>query len=125
MVGSPTTEDDAEWPEGADAYDKEKADVDVARDLKPGAKGDGAHRSECSGHGKDRGEPKNELVGGIRNEVFLNEEFQGVGDWLQQAVRAYAHGAETCLHVGHDLALDENDVAGDERDDEDDQYGAE
>jgi len=29
------------------------------------------------------------------------------------------------LHVGHDLALDENNVAGDERNDQNDQKGAE
>jgi len=114
IVGSPPAEDDAEGAEGADADDEEKADVDVAGYLKPWTKRDGAHRSECGGHGKDRGKPEDKLVGVIGDQVFLDEKFQCVGDGLQQAVRADAHWAEARLHVGHDLALDEDNVAGDE-----------
>jgi len=40
-----------------------------------------------------------------------DKKFQCVGDGLQQAVRADAHWAEARLHVGQDLALDEDNVS--------------
>ncbi len=58
------------------------------------------------------------------NEVFLNEELDGVCDGLQQAVRANAHWAEAGLHVCHQLTLDKNHIACDQRNDRDDDYGA-
>jgi len=35
-------------------------------------------------------------------------------------VRAHAHGPQAGLHIGHELAFDQDDVAGDQRQNRDD-----
>src|SRR5260221_4611841 len=125
IVGGPAAEDDAEGTESTDPNHEEQADVDVTRHLKPRADRDGTHRCQRRGHGEDRRQPEDELVGVVGNEVFLEKKLQRIGNGLQQAVGANAHGAEARLHVGHDLALNKHDVAGDERNNQNDQHGAE
>ncbi len=41
----------------------------------------------------------------VGHDVFLDEQLDGVGERLQQAVRAYAHGAVANLDVGQNFAL--------------------
>ena len=73
-------------------------------------------------HGR---EPENRLIGIGGNDVFLEQQLQGVGDGLQQAVRADAHGAEAHLEIGQNFALHQHDVARHQREycDHHDQYG--
>ena len=66
---------------------------------------------------------KIELVGVGGDDVFLEQQLEGVGDGLQQAVRADAHGAEADLEIGQHFALDQRDVAGHQRKDRDDHDG--
>ena len=119
-VGGPTAEDDAEKAERADANDEENADVDALGYAKAGTKVERAHGGERGNHRDDGGEPEDEGIRIARDDVFLDEELDSVGNGLEQTVGANAHGAEASLHVGHELAFDEDDVAGDERDDGDD-----
>ena len=75
--------------------------------------GDGVRRTERdhavdAEHGKqndDRGEQEDERIGAFGDDVFFQHQLEGVGDRLQQAVRADAHGSEAHLHVGENLAL--------------------
>ncbi len=39
------------------------------------------------------------------NDVFLDQQLEGVGEGLQQSVRAHAHGTKANLHVRQDFAL--------------------
>ena len=55
------------------------------------------------------------LVGIGGDDVFLEQQLERVGDGLQQAVRADAHGPEAHLEIGQHLALDQHDVAGHQR----------
>ena len=46
------------------------------------------------------------LVGGLRDDVFLQRQLHAVGEALQQAERAVHVGADAVLHAGHDAALE-------------------
>ncbi len=48
----------------------------------------------------DRRDPENRSVGVGRDDVFLEQELQGVRNGLQQAVRADPHGAKADLKIG-------------------------
>ena len=41
------------------------------------------------------------------DDVFLDQQLQGVGDGLQQAVRPHAHGSQADLEIGQHLPLDQ------------------
>ena len=45
----------------------------------------------------------------------LSSSFKRVGDGLQQAVRAHAHGSQAHLEIRQHLALHQHDVAGHQR----------
>ena len=62
-------------------------------------------------------------VGRAGNEVFFEQQLDGVGEGLQHAVRADAHGAEADLHIGQNLALEQYGVGHGQRDDGDDDEG--
>ena len=49
--------------------------------------------------------PENKGIGLGGNDVFFEQQFDGVGDRLQQSVRADAHGAEAHLHVRQNFSL--------------------
>ena len=53
-----------------------------------------------------RRHPEDDSVGLGGHDVFFEQQLDRVGDGLEQAVRAYAHGAETHLHVRQDFALE-------------------
>ena len=71
-------------------------------------------------HGR---EPEDRLVGIRRDDVFLEQQLQRVGDGLQQAVRADAHGAQAHLEIRQHFALHQHDVAGHQREGRDDDQG--
>ena len=81
-----------------------------------GAEGDNDENGERRQHDHEGRDPEDESVGFGGNDVFFEQELDGVGDGLQQAVRAYAHGAEAHLHVRENFALEP--VHGDDGDGE-------
>src|SRR6202021_4157640 len=56
-------------------------------------------------HHDERRDPEHEAVGFGGHDVFFQQQFDGVGDGLQKAVRAHAHGTEAHLHVSENFAL--------------------
>jgi hypothetical protein len=69
--------------------------------------GEGHHRpsSQCRRDGQHRGNDEDALVGAARNDDFLQQQLQAVGDRLDQAPWTDAVGADTDLHVADNLAL--------------------
>ena len=104
-VGGPASQHNAKNSHGADADNKKNADVDTLRDLEGRANGQTGYREQSSSYGKHRGEPENELIRIVRDNVFLDEQLYSVGDGLEQTMRSHAHRAKPCLHVRHDLAF--------------------
>ena len=62
-----------------------------------------------------RREQIEELVDVRRDDVFLEEELDAVGDRLKQAPRPDAVGADPVLHLGRDLALGQDQIRDDAR----------
>ena len=104
-IGGPAGGDNAEHAERRDAEHEQDADVHVGNGL-GGAEGNDDVNREGRDEADDGRNPKNNLVGFGGNDVFLEHQLEGVGEGLQQAVRADAHGAEAHLDVGQRLALD-------------------
>ena len=123
-IGGPAAKNDAKKTERADADDEQDTDVDILRDAESRAEVHRAHCGERSNHRDDGSKPENQPVGISRNEVFLDQQLHRIGNGLQQAMRANTHRAEPRLHVCHELALDEHDVARDQWNDRDDHHGA-
>ena len=46
------------------------------------------------------------LVGGLRDDVFLQRQLHAVGEALEQTERAVHVGADAVLHPGHDATLE-------------------
>src|SRR5262249_32297937 len=65
-------------------------------------------------HRDDRRRGEYPLVGAHRRDVFLDHQLHGVGNRLQDPVRAHSHRPEARLRPGDDLALEEHHV-GDRR----------
>src|SRR6266404_825930 len=124
-VRSPTAQHNPENAKRADAHDKQNSDVEILRNLKRRAEGQTSYREQRRSHGKHRRQPKHQLVRVIRNNVFLDEQLQRVRDGLQQSMWTHAHRPQPRLHVRHQFALDQYDVANDQRQDRDDDYPAE
>src|SRR5215472_7341408 len=109
-VGGPAAEDDAVSSERANGEDEKKADVQIG-DLKCRTnrqRGIGEKRHRDADDGRH---PEHELIGVGGDDVFFEKKFYSIGDGLKQTMRADAHGAEAGLHVGHDFAFEQNDVA--------------
>ena len=81
-----------------------------------GAKGNDNENGEGGEHNNEWGDPKDQGVGFGGDDVLFEQQFDGVSDGLEQAVRAYAHGAKAHLHVSQNLALEP--VHGDDGDGE-------
>ena len=123
-VGGPPTQDDSVDAHRADGQNEENSDIEIGN-LEDWPEGDGRIRQHAGHDGKHRSQPENPFVGAVGDDVFLEQELHGIRDWLQQAVRAHAHGSEARLHVRHDFALEQDDVAGEQRQDEHDHNGIE
>ena len=84
----------------------------------------GERQHHKGGEGRDGGEarrePENRLVGIRRDDVFLEQQLERVGDGLQQAVRSHPHGAQAHLEIGQDLPFHQHDVAGHQGEQRDD-----
>src|SRR5271166_2916009 len=75
--------------------------------------------SERCQHHDERRDPENNFVRAVRNDVFLQQQLDSIGNRLQQPVGPDAHGTETHLHMRQDLAL--QPVHRDDRDREPDE----
>src|SRR5205085_2298634 len=71
------------------------------------AEGEGKVGEEGAGQGDVRSETEEHLVGGRRDEVFLDEQLHAVGERLQPAeLAADARRAEAVLDTAGDLAFE-------------------
>ena len=103
-VGGPARHDDAVDAERRHREEIENADIDVGddpavveRDHRPGGEG--------QRHADQRRQQEDHLVGAGRDDHFLEQEFERVGDGLQQAEGADHIGAAAHLHRRPDLAV--------------------
>src|SRR5579863_75074 len=65
---------------------------------------DNVHR-ERGAEDDERGDPEDEFISFGRDDVFFGHQFDGVGNGLQQAMRAHAHRAEANLEMRQSFAL--------------------
>src|SRR5208337_271209 len=72
---------------------------------------DDGEDGEGSRHAYRRRQQEDELVRACRNNVFLEEELDGVGNGLKQAPRPDPHGAQPRLHEREDFALHVDEVS--------------
>ncbi len=100
-VRRPATQHNSKNSHSADTNDKKNSDVDVFRDLERRPDGQASHGQQRCSNGQHRREPKDQFVRVVRDDVFLDQQFHGVGNRLQQAVRPHAHGPEPRLHIRH------------------------
>ncbi len=107
-VGRPTRHDDAVHAQRRRREDVEQPDIDVRqhharieRDHRPGDQRDR--------EGDDRREQEQPLVRGGRNDRFLKEDLQTVGERLEQAERPDDVGTAPQRHRRPDLAIDIDD----------------
>src|SRR6266478_4094092 len=121
-VRRPAAQYDAENSQCADTYDEKNANVDVLRDLKRGSDRQASQRKQRRAHGEHRCKPENEFVSVVRDDVFFDEQFYCVGDGLEKSVRPHAHRPQPRLHVRHELAFHQHDVADDQRQNGDDSH---
>ena len=92
-VGGPAGDGDAVNGEGGDGEDEEGADVEVgdgegdgtAIDHHRAAEGDDGHGDEGGDHGHAGGEPEENFADVGGDEVFLEDEFESVGEGLGEA----------------------------------------
>ncbi len=118
-VGSPAAEDDAEDAHRGGGRNHQQTDIDV-RHLEAARQRQHGDCREPGDGGNHRSEPEDGAIRVSGNDVFLEHQFQGIGDGLKEAMRPYAHGAEARLEIGQHLALDQRQVAGDQRNQRDD-----
>ncbi len=104
-VRGPPGDDDAEHAQRRNAEHKEDADIHVGDGVR-GAEGNDDEDGECREHNHEGRDPEDESVSLGGDDVFFEQQFDGVGDGLQQAVRAYTHGAEAHLHVCENFSLE-------------------
>src|SRR5262249_52233617 len=121
VVRRVAAQDDAVDGEAAYGEDEENADVHAWGDdelvFTRTARREAGWSKRHDGKGQRRGadgdsggEQEQELVNVAGDDLFLEEEFQAVGDRLEQAKGADAVGADAVLHVGGELALDVDQV---------------
>ncbi len=104
-IRGPATKNNSENPHRADAQNKKQTDVEVGN-LELGTNRHCRQRQQGRGHRNQRRGPEKHLVRVLRDDVFLYQQLDSIGDRLQKAVRPYAHGAQARLHIRHHLALD-------------------
>src|SRR5208337_2842817 len=95
---------------GGNTQDKEEANIDVA-DVKVSGKWDDGEDGEGSRHAYCRRQQEDELFCSCRNNVFLEEEFDAIGNGLEQPPGTDPHGAQPRLHEREDFALRVDEVS--------------
>ena len=103
-VGCPAAEDDSVDAQRRDRQREQNSDVEVAdkemlRERDDGKGGKGGDDAD------DRSNQKHRLVRFGGNDVFLEQELDRIGNRLQQAPGANAHGPQPGLHERQDLPL--------------------
>ena len=108
-IGRPAGDDHAVHAHRGQRQDVEQAGVDVGQHQ---AVGERNHRPGRQGRrdGQHRGEHEQEAVGIGRDDDFLHQQLQGIGDRLQPAARPDAVRPDAHLHVADDLALGKGQV---------------
>ena len=98
VVGSPPRHKDGDGSYGGYGQDIQHADVEVGQG---GVFGERHHRQHQHHRGQHRHRHggEHQPVGGARHQVFFEQQFQQVGDGLQQAERPPAVGAEAVLEL--------------------------
>jgi hypothetical protein len=114
-IGGPAAQDDAQNADrGHGVTDDQEAHVDVGdkdgRTKRQHAKAVSAVKVEITGAIQ-----KSALSESAGNDVFLDQQFQGVRDGLQEAVRTHAHGSQAHLKIGQHLALESARCSRDQR----------
>jgi hypothetical protein len=71
----------------------------------------GEHQHGCHGH-YGRCQAKDERVGRRRDDILLGEQFDGIGDGLEQTENTGPVGAQSNLQARQQLALQPHQVAG-------------
>lgn len=112
-VGRPAAHDDAINLERRYGEDEEDADIDV-RDHPVRIERNDRPGGERQRHGNERREQKDRLVGAGRDDRLLEDEFQKVGEGLEQPKGADDVRAAAKLHGRPDLPVGEQDI-GDEK----------
>ncbi len=125
IIGGPAREDDADDFDAEGSQEEEDARVEVLGEsgevARPREEEEGG---EGRGEGEVRGEAEEEVVGAGGDEVFLEEEFDAVGEGLGPAVPAAdAHGTVAGLHAAGDFAFGPDGEHGDEGDEGEDEEG--
>ncbi len=104
VVGRPARHENADDRQRRHRHDVEDADVDVGRDqvLRPRQHGEGRERRGEHDVGR---ELEQRLVRRRRRDVFLQQQFHGVGGGLVPAVPAVFHRPQAVLEVRRNLAF--------------------
>ena len=108
-VGGPAGHDDAIDTERGDREQVQDADIDIG-EREPGADRDHRPRNEAEDEGQHRRSEEHDLVGAGRQDGFLEEQLDGVGEGLQEAEGADHVGAHPQVHGRHNLALEIGEV---------------
>jgi hypothetical protein len=108
-VRGPAGDDDAVDADRTDRQQIEHPGIDVGQHpaRREGNHGPGG-QCRCDGH--HRAEDKELLVGGRREQDFLEKQLEAVGNRLQETPRTDPVGADANLHPADDLALPEGQV---------------
>ena len=114
VVGAPPSQQDAHHADRRSSHHEEDTHVEV-EDLHPAVEGQ-AGESQKRGQDDDvGGQVVKELVRMADGDDLLGEHLEDVAEDLQRAPRTDAHGAQTALERGTDLALHEDHHDGDDR----------
>src|ERR1700722_13957427 len=104
LIRSPARHHDAEHAQRRNSQHEEDADIHVGDGMR-GAERNHHEDRERRQHHDERRDPEHEAVGFGRHDVFFEQQLDGVGNGLQEPVRAHAHGAEAYLHVSENFAF--------------------
>ena len=103
-IRGPAGDDDAVHTHRGHGQDEQQPRVDVGQPQRAGER-DYRPRHQRRGKGQHRREQEQVTAGVGRNNDFLEQQLDGIGQRLQPALGADAVGAEAHLHIADDLAL--------------------
>ena len=95
------------------------------RDRDLGPEGDHRERHERRHRGDHGSEDEHQLVGGLRDDVFLQRQLHAVGEALQQAEGTVDVRADAVLHPGHHAPLEPDVEQRQQHEHDEDQHGLE
>ncbi len=118
VIGRPAGQGDAVDGDGGDGEHVERAHVDIgqaqaeflAKERDGRTPGNDAGDDERGDNGDDRGKDKEQLIRIGGSDLFFEDQFEGIRDWLQNAARTGAIGSDAHLHARQHLAFVKRDV---------------